>query len=155
MEEYNINTKIDEITPPVIKGGSIMRFIKALANILFNTINDWRIFSVNTRRALSYNCQIPQIQRLLNDYFDNDLRRIKVYDGTERIPLIVYRNNENRGIIVPFVILHHVSDYIVNPFVIDVSNVSLSDEQINQIEKLINTYKLCGKQYVIKTNNNG
>ena len=54
MEEYNINTKIDEITPPVIKGGSIMRFIKALAYILFNTINDWRIFSVNTRRALSY-----------------------------------------------------------------------------------------------------
>ena len=154
MEEYNINTKIDEITPPVIKGGSIMRFIKALANILFNTINDWRIFSVNTRRSLSYNCQIPQIQRLLNDYFDNNLRRIKVYDGTKRTPLIVYRNNENVGLIVPFVILYHASDYIVNPFVIDVSNVSLSDEQINQMEKLINTYKLCGKQYVIKTNSN-
>jgi len=114
---------------------------------------DFRLAMLN---KLSYNSQYPNLQRLLNDKFDDAERRIKVYDAPNIINSTIAYNSGQFGksqLRTDFVI-HSWREWGYRAFIVDISGMPsgfISNiDNINQITKLVNIYKFSGTKYKIK-----
>lgn len=99
--------------------------------------------------ALSYNSQYPNLQRLLNDLYDNSLRRIIVTDMQPLNPVISYPEADEIELIMPFVIYNEYY-YSNRPFSV-ILPMSLQDNNNRKygIKRILNQYKFCGTKYTI------
>ncbi|MDR3047959.1 MAG: hypothetical protein LBU51_10210 [Bacteroidales bacterium] len=102
---------------------------------------------------LSYNIQYPNIQRLLNDNFDELERRIIVMDSNQSLlPTVAYLSGEigKRQLRVPFAV-YSWSMWGYRPFWVIVPFEYSGDEnKINAIKKTVENYKFAGTQYELK-----
>jgi hypothetical protein len=106
----------------------------------------------DTNDRLSYNSQYPNLQRLLNDKYDNSSRRIKVYDGTENENfLFAYPNEELKPIEIGFVVVKPMLEYTsYEGFIVELpTDFEQNNDLINSIKQIVNNYKFSGTYYTI------
>jgi hypothetical protein len=118
---------------------------------LHTSFKDYRFSKV---KALSYNCQYPNFQRLLNDRFDNveGKRRILVYDSFESIwSTIAYDSGlkGKRQLRTVFAV-HSWRTWGYKPFTVSLPCEFEEDKnKIKQIKRIVNMYKFAGTTYQI------
>ena len=153
MSKYNLNIS------NLVKGLIPFVFRLALTDLLIvltlpvqslhARFMDFRLAMLN---RLSYNSQYPNLQRLLNDRADTQQRRIRVYDATNTIAGNIAYNSGQHGkpqLKTDFV-ARSWQQWGYRPFVVELpAEFQDNANKLNQIIKLVNTYKFAGTKYRI------
>lgn len=150
MALYNIDFQkiIKGLLPIALRSLQVLAEVLASPFIAIKT----RIYSYRLEKlaAMGYNAQHPNLQRLLNDKYDDTDRRIRVYDNTAIVPIVVYPDNEINPVSIP-VVLYPQLRYSYMGFIVEIpQNLSVDTRQ--QIIKTVNIYKFTGTYYQIITN---
>lgn len=150
---YNLNLKkLIFTTLPIVLRQNLVELLWVLLYPVRNLHNRFTSFRNEKLVDLSYNSQYPNLQRLLNDKFDMQ-RRIKVYDSQSNKPVILYPQDHVHSfddpVITPLVV-HNSFAYYFNGFTVELPGIfQYNINKINQIIKIINTYKFSGTKYQI------
>lgn len=102
-------------------------------------------------QKMSYNSQVVYMQKMLNDYFDPFLRRIRIENNSIDDRVLFYTEARNKP--VYFGTQRFFSDKWQRNYdflVIIPKDVVLNDKEKTQMKNLIEYYKLYSKNYEIK-----
>ncbi|AJA67308.1 hypothetical protein MYRA21_0064 [Myroides sp. A21] len=102
-------------------------------------------------QKMSYNSQVVYMQKMLNDYFDPFLRRIRIENNSIDDRVLFYTEPRNKP--VYFGTQRFFSDRWQRNYdflVIIPKDVILNDKEKTQMKNLIEYYKLYSKNYEIK-----
>lgn len=148
-------------------------FLIVLLSPLNPILANFLLFVANTKVELMQNGQVVRLENLLNDTFDNDLRRISITDANADLLIIGNTNPIMIGninpVIVPYGDTDSTVDFVVKvpiqeqPFLIG-ENVPLiigntiplifketpPDGLINKIKRVVQKYKISGKSFVVQ-----
>jgi hypothetical protein len=155
MYNFNLKRFINLLLPLKLRN-NIIDFLATLLDDIAQIFAKFSVFRATQLKALLYNSQYVNFQRLLNDLYDSTSRRIRVYDAPYVEPIIVYPAADcvpvNTQITTssPLLIIYNNSVHLYNGAVVELPYSFQSDtNKINQIEKKINTYKFAGVGYKI------
>ena len=156
MGKYDLDIRvlIKQMLPISLRGKFFVEFIYVLiAPIWYIYLNFIREKKVN-EDSLSYNSQYPNLQRLLNDRFDSEKRRIKVKDGGGNIDeTLIFPNEELKPWHLGQVIIYPSTMWGYAPFVVLLPKNADSDFTplvIDQIKRTVDNYKFLGTKYNIE-----
>jgi len=100
-------------------------------------------------KQLSYNCQYPSLQKLLNDSADNIYRRIRVLDNCYEIPIMIHPEADQIAVFTTL-LSSPEQYYIYSGFIVKLPIAFKKDkDKIKKIEKLVNINKFAGTIYKI------
>lgn len=72
------------LLPSALRGGEVLRaFLMSISKPIMSRYDSDKLYIDNWLNELKYTSQILSFQKLLNDEFDYNLRRIIIIDGTE------------------------------------------------------------------------
>jgi len=84
MFKFNITKHVSRITPPQWRNTFMLSWLEALL-VPMRTLNDAFLVWVDARRVeLTYNGQTIHMERMLNDIFDPQARRIKIVHSIDQ-----------------------------------------------------------------------
>lgn len=148
MYNFNLKQLIGNILPTGLRA-NVINYFAILLSPLTDIHNNFRQFRNAQLNAMSYNCQYPSLQKLLNDKFDSLSRRIKVYDGAPSEPVIVFPQVDDIPVITPLlVLLNDATEYY--PFIVELPSSFNSDvTRLVAIWKTVDRYKLSGINYKV------
>ncbi len=103
--------------------------------------NDWY--------RLNHNSQVFSLRKVLNDYFDNELRRIQIIDCEKKDRLYIYTSFENRPLYIGKKYIYTRGEHsgIVDFIVVVPPNL---EYDVYKMREIIDTYKLITKEYIIR-----
>lgn len=78
---WNLDRFVTYMLPSFLRKGRQVAWLKVLLSPVDTLNNDLVQFNADTRYALNFTGQVISLERLLNDKFDNTLRRIFISDG--------------------------------------------------------------------------
>lgn len=157
---YNINfNKLVTLLLPTFKRKvKITKFLKSLIKPLkelHENLNSGESFLELYKNALykiNHNGQVVYLEKVLNDRFDKDLRRIYITDGLFNTPTYAYPHIVEKDIYLNTQYIFSGKDLAfkdVDFVVVFPQNVVVSGEAGIRIKSLINYYKLASKTYKI------
>ena len=142
--------------PKVLRKTLILTFINSAVLPLKANHIAFLSFKKNTEYILKHNGQVVYLQKMLNDKFDKNERRIKVDNVKPIIPLRLYYVEDAKPLFS-----YHIeegkpkhffrSGYYYNEFDFIVSIPNDLIESVLQMQVQINYYKLFSKNYKIVT----
>ena len=162
MDNLGLNFKegMKTLIPIPIRGVKMVDWIGALLAPLQTLNDDFATWAGTTRYELKFTGQVVYIEHVLNDSFDNALRRIYITDPSGTFVLTVflfnaveqqaqtyYYNKAENSTANPVhrnlsEVFTTADDFIVK--IPDSLNVPLT---VAQMRKLINRYRAAGKRY--------
>lgn len=124
------------------------------------TLNDYFIaFVQQTFYKVSFTGQVVYLEHILNDRYDNGLRRIYIEDGLQvPLPPYLYNKVEQRPLYIwnkvesqPVqVYLRNKEEYSSeNDFIVYVPNAILTPALEKAIRSLVKIYKIAGKRFSV------
>lgn len=160
---FNIITDklIEDLLSPRLRTDVIIRFLRSIFAPIKTLVTHLNSFRNETTLKLSYNAQVCSIERLLNDRFDNVLRRITIGDMASVNMLVAYENEylDERIIVADAADFEQypviVYDYVevgdnTHRFIINIPD----EVQLHNIEAqliaLTNRYKFAGKTFRLR-----
>lgn len=95
---YNIQwrTLVNLLLPIILRKPVVSNLLYVFVSPLRRLHREFIGFRGRTEQELSYNSQVCYLRKILNDKFDNALRRITIEDGRMYNPQWVYRRAEAR-----------------------------------------------------------
>ncbi len=160
---YNIDFRslANLLTPPFLRKKTFIDWLSCLLHPLSFVNYNLNIFRKESIYKVTHNGQVVYLQKVLNDKYDNELRRIRIqdsfiYDPTwvypeiRELPVYVYDENNPVYIYDESAFDTAETDFVaIFPNEIKpVNEIDLNILEI-QIKSLINYYKLAGKRYLI------
>lgn len=82
----------------VLRKPTIEAFLKALTAHSTALHTEFKEFRLNCLYRINHNSQICYMEAVLNDYFDSNLRRIRIVNVTFKEPIYFYEPEENREV---------------------------------------------------------
>lgn len=164
---YNIDfAKLANLlTPPFLRKRKLIDWLIALLKPLEEVNLSFKKFREDSIYKVTHNGQVYSLQAVLNDAYDNDLRRIRIKDSLFIDPLYIYPEDDERPVYIypegqdpdqVYVYDDSVFDDIDVDFIvcIPVEYRPADPQELNvlliQIKSLINYYKIASKTYIIK-----
>jgi hypothetical protein len=143
--------------PIRLKNELLLAFIEVTKNVIVKLYNQFYDHFNLVKYDLTFTAQVISLEHLLNDYYDNTLRRIYIDDELDEINIFLFNKSEDNEDTYLFnKSENQESIYIFNDaelknikdFIIYIpSDVIYS---VNQLTRLVDTYKSPGKQYSIE-----
>lgn len=152
-----------KLSPPKLRKERLIDWVVALlkpleeVNFLFKNFRKQAIYKV------VHNGQVVYLEKVLNDRYDNSLRRIYIADAFEYDPTWVYPENENLPVYVnpeageavyiydDSILQESNVDFIVFvPLDLQPSTPTTLNNFLIQMRSLINYYKLASRRYSIQ-----
>lgn len=166
MNFYNLNFEnlSNSLTPPFLRKEKLISWLTTLLNPLTEVNTLFLKNRDNNIYKVTHNGQVYSLQAVLNDSYDNNLRRIRIVDSIIRDPLYIYPENDNKPVYIysdsenkpvyiydNSVFLDIDVDFIV---LVPIEYKPINTQELNilliQMRSIINYYKLASKRYVIK-----
>ncbi|MGJ5643196.1 hypothetical protein [Formosa sp. S-31] len=126
-------------------------WIYAFITPLVTTHTNWKQYRERNMYKLNHNGQVCHLRKVLNDYFDPDLRRIYI-DGTggEAAKTYIYTPVENQTKYLGTLTLFQSLEFADTgaDFLVYVPQ-SIAQNQSYELRALIDYYRLGGKRYLI------
>jgi len=158
---YKIDLKrhIATALPSSLRQTGLLTFVWSAVASLTSLYNKFTIYRIATTYQLSHNGQVCYLRGMLNDSFDNILRRIMVEDaGTVIEPARIFWRSEDKT--KRIYRRSEGKEWIINrrgfgatgayDFVIKIPlDLSLSAAELTRMKALVNSYKLVSKRYSI------
>lgn len=160
MSRYNINFSnlANKLLPPFLRRPRFTDWLKALLKPLQNLNTAFKEFMQRIIYKVGFNGQVCYLEHILNDYFDNSLRRIYIDDGSS-VPLqpYIYNKVENRVKYLynkseskPPLYLYNKNEYSGSvDFIVFVPSSLLTAALEQQIRALVNQYRIAGKRFSV------
>jgi hypothetical protein len=98
---------------------------------------------------MSYNSQVCYLRKMLNDKFDPYQRRIQLGNATQRPPLWIYKEIEDKPVFLGTVMINRANTISTSSEFVVYIPISLRDK-VNGISAWLDYYKLTTKFYTIK-----
>lgn len=157
--DVDFHKLIKTLLPFSLRSASIISLLKVLTKNIKIIYSELFVFKNEVENKLSYNSQYPSLQKMLNDKFDDVLRRITVSDDPLGLEGVFIRTKvyQECVLIQPAsenncVLISSHSKWGYQPFIISLPTVIYNDtDKYNQINQLIKIYKFQGTRFVIKT----
>jgi hypothetical protein len=144
----------------IVNGSKILAFVELILSPIQSVRDKFDAYIAEKRYEMSFNGQIIYLEHLLNDRFDNTLRRITITDiePLDNVPAIIYNfvdNSETAMIynIGDVAIAQSLMAYgfldinIQYDFILNVPT-ALAAQNL-QIKKMLDQYKEASNQYVL------
>lgn len=152
-------TLIKNLLPPKLRQGKMGAFLEALIKPL-QTLNDrFNAFVQQTFYNVSFTGQVIYLERILNDRYDDSLRRIYIEDGLQLgLPPYLYNKVEQRPLYIfnkseaatPEFYINNKSEFFAeNDFIVYVPNAILTPALEKAIRSLVKIYKIAGKRFSV------
>lgn len=138
------------LLPTFLRQPKLFAFVKALLSPVASLHYDWKLMREANLQKLSYNGQKCYLRKALNDYCDNDLRRIYI-GATDNIPpAYIYTQDENQDVYLGTMFIDTDFNYAGTTvdFLVFVPAEFL-ETKINELNYLLEFYTLAGKKYEI------
>lgn len=149
------------LLPHFLRGDRVRSWVQALLKPLQEFNDDFAIYVNDTFYLVSFTGQVVYMEHILNDLYDQPLRRIYIQNGSLLgLPTYIYNVPEQRQ---PYiynvpetnpnqVYLRNVSEYQTsNDFIVFVPSSILTPALEIQIKGIVNRYKIAGKRYSIQS----
>lgn len=135
-----------------------MNFIYCFIEPIKVIHNEFKVFRKNSIYKIVHNGQVMILEKVLNDAFDNTLRRIYITDSLIKDPLYIYSTPEQKPVylgsefLYDFSVFNDIGTDFNVIFPISLKPVTAFDllNSENRIKALINYYKLASKRYKIQ-----
>lgn len=156
------NRLVGILLPTSLRGAKMISWLNALFSPVKTLHSQFLIFKSETIYKIEHTPQVYSIEKVLNDEFDPDLKRIFIEDGeyfeqlyvfspqeqqpiyvfeqSENQPVYVYAQNDPEATSVDFNVVLPLT--FQNAFAVDTN-------ERNKLEALINFYRLPDKTYKI------
>lgn len=152
------------LTPPFLRKRKLTDWLIVLLRPLGEVNLRFNKFRARSIYKVTHNGQVFSLQAVLNDAYDDTLRRIRIVDGAKIDPLYIYPEADDKPAYIypdgvePITYIYDDSiledadfDFVV---LIPVEYRPADPQALNilliQIRSLINYYKLASKRYTIK-----
>lgn len=152
---YNINwyRLVKMLVLPAVNKPTLLAFINSALAPIRTNYDKFLDFKADAEYRVQHNGQICYLQKMLNDKFDNSLRRIRVQNVKPKERLYFYYEEDNAPVFfyneVDYpVFFYNTQDYY-NEFDFEVLVPEALASQINLMEIEINYYKIYSKNYQI------
>ena len=145
--DFNIRNVITGLLPASLRS-NVVDLLAVFTSPIADLHRRFTVFRGGKLSDLSYNSQYPNLQRLLNDRYDEPDRRIRVYDRSQITPVVVYPDVAVLPLALP-VWVYPERVYYYRGFIVQVPAEFENTDTINQIKKTVNTYKFAGIYYEI------
>lgn len=151
MVTFNIEDVAINITPPRLRSYEFQALILVLLKHHKTLSNELYEVYERVRFEMAFNGQVIYLEHVLNDYFDVELRRIRIADLSVT-PLYLFNQEEDNEVVYFFqsseqpVYLNNKVE-MSGQFVIYVPAGQILN--FNQFRSICNKYKLQGKTYQI------
>ncbi len=146
MSKYDLNfRKFIVQSLPIRLRGNVVDLIEVLIKPLKKLYYKFQIFKQEEEKALSYNAQMPKLQKLLNDKLETG--GIYIEDSPYNVVDGVWENAEYKPKEIGFWGLLAAADIGYNGFVVYVPSGLAG--KTNIIKALVDRYKLAGTTYRI------
>lgn len=153
MISVDLDIIVANATPPRLRSYEWMAFIGVLNTPFKNTLNAFYQMYEKRKYEMAFNGQVIYLEHLLNDYFDNTLRRIHI-ENYSVTPMYLFNVSEDNEVTYLFNSTE-VADPVYLSNTVEASGLFIIYVRIGQITNynLFNTlvmkYKLQGKTYQI------
>lgn len=151
---YNINwfRLVKMLVLPAVNKPTLLAFINSALAPLRTNYDKFLDFKADAEYRVQHNGQICYLQKMLNDKFDNSLRRIRVRNVPAKARLWFYYPEDSKEVFFyedePAVHFYTPESYY-NQFDFEVLIPASLSGQTNQMTTQINYYKLYSKNYQI------
>lgn len=152
---YNINwyRLVKMLVLPAVNKPTLLAFINSALAPIRTNYDAFLSFKQDAEYRVQHNGQVCYLQKMLNDKFDNSLRRIRVQNVKPKERLYFYYEEDNSPVFfyneVDYpVFFYNTQDYY-NAFDFEVLVPEALASQINLMEIEINYYKIYSKNYQI------
>ncbi|MCK4500600.1 hypothetical protein KAU11_08880 [Candidatus Babeliales bacterium] len=162
---YNIDFRVlaNLLTPPFLRKERLIDWLVVLLKPLEEVNFSFNQFRRDSIYKVTHNGQVVFLQKVLNDRFDNEFRRVKIADSFEYNPVWVRPEEDELPVYVyeedKPVFIHSESDVFGDvdvDFIVSmpldlkpVAPIDLTNLEL-QIKSLTNYYKLASKRYLIE-----
>jgi hypothetical protein len=138
------------LLPTFLRKANLFGFLKALIAPIASLHYRWSQMRDDNLEILKYNSQRCYMRGVLNDRYDNDLRRITISNTSNRTQDYIYTEAENTPIFLGTMFLETDFNYSGSTvdFLVNVPQ-ELINKKINEIAATIEFYVLAGKSYQI------
>lgn len=151
--KFNIAKWVLPLIPKRLRQPNTTALISLLVEPLQTLINSFDDWANKVFYKAKFNGQVIMLEHLLNDTFDNTLRRITITDGETQIVPALRNRSENR----PTMILRYRNEdgdknfirqraYSKPNFIVHKNGATIEQ---NRAVALINQYKITGKTFTI------
>ena len=148
---YNVDMKrlVQLLLPTMLRRDSNSTLLNAAIKPLELLHEDFQTFRSDVNNKMSYNSQVFSIQKMLNDRFDNDERRIRIAQTPVREFLTLHKREEKKPVVLGRKVIYRrdVIEYD-NAFTVTLP-IGLKVNE-NKIRSHIDYYKLATRQYKLK-----
>lgn len=136
------------LLPTFLRKAALFGYIKALVSPIQNLHYRWSQMRFANIDKLSYNSQVCNLRRCLNDKFDQPLRRITIDDTLEVEQDYIYTQDENADVYLGIMYIETDFNYVSSDvdFLVNVP-ADILDALTNEITAIINLYRLAGKSF--------
>lgn len=157
--DFNVFDFVKQVLPIDLWKPRYLAYLKALLVPCQLLVGRLSIFVQSSRRAANFTGQVIYLEHLLNDEFDNALRRIYIDDGQANIlpPFIfnaieqreqyIYNKSENQ---TPLYVFNRSEYFTSDDFIVFVPNVILNPTLELVLTRLVNQYRQAGKNFSIQ-----
>jgi hypothetical protein len=163
MSRYDINfASLARLLLPTVMRLSVRmgNFLRAIVKPLQTLNAQFNLIRTRTDYQVLFDSRIIYLEKLLNDFFDNLLRRIYIGDGAlVPRPDFIYNIVENR----PPIFIYNLSEgqpptYMRNQaesinsldFIVYVPTAILTPQSEQQIRAWVNQYRISGKRFQVQ-----
>jgi hypothetical protein len=154
MNYYIVNFGIllESLLPFRLRTVVGMNWLSVLTMPVARTYSEWGQFRINRNYTFAHNGQVCYFRKLLNDTFDNTLRRITIADGLyyDRVFIRLQLENQPEWLDPPLYIRTN-QEYADTgyDFIIQLNGCPLNPNELLQLRNRANFFKLAGKRYII------
>lgn len=146
------------LLPTFLRRVKLSKWLKVLLHPITILYNDFLKYRKRVNYKLSHNSQVCYLQKVLNDSFDTEQKRIYIKNGLFIQALYVYSPQENLPVYIDTQYIYSDEDLIgrqddfivLVPSQLKPSNPIALEGFLNDMKALINEYKLASKTYSIK-----
>jgi hypothetical protein len=163
---FNIEYKtlVEMLTPTFFRQKRYIKWLRVLIKPLSTQKSVFLKFRTESLYKLSHNSQVIYLEKVLNDAFDNDLRRIYINNAIIIEPIWFYEIEDNKP-----VLFYEIADNkpvyfregaeltgdsidftVFVPSELQPSTTTAFENFINQMRALVDYYKLYSKNYQIQ-----
>jgi len=138
------------LLPTFLRKPKMFGYMKALVSPIANLHYRWEQMRDSNLKVLQYNSQRCYMRGVLNDRYDNDLRRITIANTGNKTQDYIYTEVENLPVFLGTIFLEPDFNYAGSTvdFLVNVPQ-ELINTKINEIAATIEFYVLAGKSYQI------
>jgi len=157
MYSIDINRIVKLLLPPILRTGKNIDFILVPFRVILQLINELKQIRNHNFYFSQFNSQTILLQHLLNDLFDNQLRRIYIVNTANIYYPYFYNKIENKAPVYLFRKTENIATYLnfqseyqsINDFIVYIPSSLIIN--LSLMMYYIDYYKISGKKYQIQT----